>query len=152
MQNSDKSQVPLSTVGMLIYAPAAHQVLLVKSHKWNHLYTVPGGKVQLGESCLEAAIREVQEETALQVTNVHFAMLQEAIYSDQFWKKKHLIMHDFVGELLPSCDLQDVKLNDEAEEFIWVSPFEANQLNLAKETQALVQWFVINYFKHRGIT
>lgn len=39
---------PIVTVGGLIFAPDG-EILLVRSHKWNAMYTLPGGKVELGK-------------------------------------------------------------------------------------------------------
>lgn len=136
---------PISTVGMLIFSHS-HKVLLIKSHKWKNYYTVPGGKVQEGEFCKDAAIREVKEETNLEVTNIRFAMLQEGIFSEQFWKKAHLIMHDYVGELKLNFKEEDVKLNDEAEEFYWATAEEVDKLNLTRETRHLWEWSVKNHY------
>lgn len=139
MENSQEplsKNHPLSTVGMLIFSPKK-RALFVRSHKWNNLYTVPGGKIQLGESSYDAAIREVQEETDLEVVNVQFALFQECIFSDEFWKRAHLLMHDYIGELKPDFLEEDVKLNNEAEEFIWASAQQVENLPLTREARKL---------------
>jgi ADP-ribose pyrophosphatase YjhB (NUDIX family) len=142
-QNAPK-EYPLATVGMLIFSPR-RKCLLVKSHKWDDCYTVPGGKVEWGESCRDAVIREVKEETNLEVVNVQFAFVQEAIFSDQFWKKAHLIMHDYIGELQSGFSESDVQLNSEAQSFVWASPQEVAQLRLTRETAQLWEWAELNY-------
>ena len=58
---------PEPTVGALIINNKK-EILLVKSHKWlNNKYSVPGGHVEIGESFEEAIIREVKEETGLDI-------------------------------------------------------------------------------------
>lgn len=130
--------IPLVTAGALIFSPSG-KVLLVKTHKWNDLYTVPGGKVELGETCADAVVREVKEETGLEVENVRFVCYQEAIFSDQFWKPAHFVMHDFFVDLKPGVQEADVVLNDEAEEFVWVTFAEAATLPLTRETVKLLK-------------
>jgi ADP-ribose pyrophosphatase YjhB (NUDIX family) len=129
---------PLVTVGALIFS-SPEKFLLVKSHKWNGLYTLPGGKVDLGETCEKAVIREIKEETGLDVVNVRFVFWQESIFSEQFWKKAHFVMHDYFADLRPGVQEEDVVLNDEAQEFVWVTLAEAKKLHLTNETILLLQ-------------
>jgi len=140
---------PLSTVGILIFS-SFHRILLVKSHKWKNHYTVPGGKIELGERCCDAARREVKEETNLDIVNLQFALFQECVFSEEFWKKKHLIMHDFVAELKPGISEADVRLNDEAETFVWAAPEEVSKLDLTFETRQLWTWAAVHHYPEGG--
>lgn len=108
-------QFPEPTVGALIFNDR-DQLLIVKTHKWNGNYTIPGGHVEMGERLKEAVKREVWEETGLKMTQAHFLCHQQFIYDDSFWQKRHFIFFDFV------CRVEDgdVRLNEEAEEFVWV--------------------------------
>ena len=58
----------MNHVSPLIGAEAAvfrdHRLLLIKRHD-NRLWAVPGGKVDVGETLKEAAVRELNEETGL---------------------------------------------------------------------------------------
>lgn len=139
MQGSQaQKNFPVTSVGILIFSPHG-RVLLVRSHKWNNLYTLPGGKVDYGERCIDAAKREAKEETNLDVVNLKFCLFQECIFSDQFWKKNHLIMHDYRAEIGPNQTEGDVFLNDEAETFVWIDPKEAFSLPLTRETENLLR-------------
>lgn len=117
---------PEPTVGGLIVNPEG-KVLLVKSHKWFDYFTLPGGHIEIGETMQEAVKREVREEVGLDVEVVEFLTMQEAIYSKEFYKKKHFIFFDFlcrVGE-------QQVKLDqDEIQDFVWEYPGAAFNRNL----------------------
>ena len=80
---------PEPTVGALIINNKK-EILLVKSHKWlNNKYSVPGGHVEIGESFEEAIIREVKEETGLEIVPKRLFMIQECVQPKEFFKKKH---------------------------------------------------------------
>jgi ADP-ribose pyrophosphatase YjhB (NUDIX family) len=137
---SDKSY-PRSTVGGLIIAPDG-SILLVRSKKWKNLWSVPGGKVELGETLVEAFAREILEETSLKVDHVRFAIVQDCIYSHEFWDKRHFIMHDYIADLAAGYSKNDVVLNDEAEEYAWNLPEEALTMSLTQELKILINWYM----------
>ena len=43
-----------------------NEILLVK-HRHHGVYTIPGGQVEIGENLIEALIREIKEETGIDV-------------------------------------------------------------------------------------
>ncbi len=124
---------PEPTVGVFIFNPAG-ELLLLKSHKWPGHYTIPGGHVELGERIEETAIREAKEETGLDVYDLEFINFQEFIYDPSFWKPKHFIFFDYACK----TDSMDIKLNDEAEEYIWVRLEDAIHLPLDTYTRVSV--------------
>lgn len=134
---------PLVTVGALIVAPDG-QILLVRSKKWHDLYSLPGGKIEGGETRTAALCREVWEETHLKITNLRFAFVQECIFSPEFWQKRHFVMNDYIADLDPACAKDQVILNDEAYAFLWIDPQEALQLSLHQECRVLIEWYLKN--------
>lgn len=132
---------PFVAVGGLIFAPDG-TFLLVRSHKWNNLYTLAGGKVDCGEGCEKAFVREILEETGLHITNIRFAMVQDSIYNPQFIGNSHFIMIDYVADLDSSCRKEDVTLNEEAQEYLWVTPNQALTLPLSDEVRHLLHWYL----------
>ncbi len=118
-----------------------NQLLLLKSHKWSNLYVVPGGHIELGETIDQALEREVKEETNLNIDikTKKFICLWEFINEDEYLKKKHMI---FLNYLVKATSDQ-IKLNDEAEEFIWITPEEALKLPLEKYTKLTINRFLI---------
>ncbi|HEY9153454.1 MAG TPA: NUDIX domain-containing protein [Anaerolineales bacterium] len=111
---------PEPTVRILIFNPHG-ELLLTKSHKWRGKYVVPGGHIELGESAVEAAHREIREETSLEIRDLEYLSWQEFIYDEQFWKPCHFIFLNFMARM----DQGEIVLNDEAEEFIWMDPQKA---------------------------
>lgn len=132
---------PLTTVGGLIFASDG-DILLVQSQKWIGCYSLPGGKVEKGETRQEAFIREIKEETGLDLIDCFFVMTQDSIFSSQFYKPNHFIMNDFIAKMAPHHRKEDVVLNDEAEKYLWVSPEKARQMSLNKEAYVLLDWFL----------
>ena len=49
---------PEPTVGSLIINPDG-ELFLMRSHKWRGKYVIPGGHIELGESIVDAMVREV---------------------------------------------------------------------------------------------
>lgn len=139
---------PLATVGALIVAPDG-DILLVRSKKWSDLYSLPGGKIEWGETREEALRREVQEETHLQLSEVKFALVQDSIFSPAFWQKKHFVMNDFIAYLDPQCPKESVYLNEEAYAYKWIQPKEALQLPMHEECRYLIEWY-LKQKKERG--
>jgi len=137
--NEERSKMPDQifpepTVGVFIFNQAG-EMLLLKSHKWPDKYVVPGGHVELGERLEEAAIREAQEETGLDIYDLKFINFQQFIYDPSFWKRRHFIFFDFACK----TDSLKVALNDEAEEHVWVSLEEAVHLPLDSYTRTSIE-------------
>lgn len=126
---------PEPTVRILIFNPRG-ELLLTKSHKWNGKYVIPGGHIELGESAIEAAQREIREETNLEIRDLEFLSWQEFIYDEQFWKPRHFVFLNFTAKM----DGGDIVLNDEAEEFIWINPQKAlKELEIDSYTTASIR-------------
>ncbi len=133
---------PEPTVGALIFNPE-RKLLLVRSHKWRDKYVVPGGHIELGETCLEALKREVKEETGLEIHDIEYIAFQEFIFDDAFWKKRHFIFFDYACK----TDSTSIQLNDESEEYLWVSLEETAGLSIEPYTQRSIQEYLK---KHPG--
>lgn len=131
---------PITTVGVLI---VSHQnrLLFARSHKWYHKWVIPGGKVDPGETLKQTAYREVKEETGLTIEDVRFAKTCESIYSPEFFKIRHFVMHDFVAKLAKGCEEKDVVLNEEAQEYGWFTYEEAIKLDLISPGKEILNWW-----------
>lgn len=128
---------PEPTVGALIFDPDG-RLLLVRSHKWEDKYVVPGGHVELGETLEVALRREVAEETGLTVRDVAFVCMQEFIYDAAFWKPRHFIFFDYACR----TDATDVLLNDEAQAYVWATVDEALRLPIEPYTEAAIRAYL----------
>ncbi len=101
------------------------RILLIKSRKWGDQYLLPGGHVEPGETILEAAKREGEEETGLKLKPLHCVNTGELINNPTFHRKAHLIYFHILCE----AETTDVKLdNDELNDFVWIVPEVALKL------------------------
>lgn len=95
---------------------------LMKSPKWDGQWIVPGGHVEKGETMRECVVREIKEETGLDVTDVRFLGVDDGIKPSGFERDTHFIYLNFVCR---AAD-EDVELDaEEGVEFSWVDPENA---------------------------
>lgn len=125
--SEDEQKYPEPTVGALIIAPTG-QLLFVQSPKWGDLWTLPGGHVEVGELAEEAIVREVKEETGLDVMPVEMLLVQQAIFPIEFHKRKHFLFFDYLCVTQnPQVELDGLEL----QKHVWMNPNEALELNLS---------------------
>lgn len=129
-----KADRPIATVGALIHDGAGN-VLMIRTHKWSDLWGIPGGKIERGESSENALKREIREETDLEISDIRFVMNQDCIDSPEFIRPEHFILLNYLAK----ASSHDVILNDEAEDFRWVSMDDALKLKLNHATKVLLQ-------------
>ncbi len=134
-QDFAETHVPVVTVGALIFSDTG-QVLIVRTHKWSNLWGIPGGKIKWGEPSVEALRREIKEETGLEITDIEFVLIQDCIHSKEFYREAHFVLLNYTCR---SASGLEVKLNDEAREFRWLSMAEALALPLNQPTRKLIE-------------
>ena len=128
---------PKVTVGALIFNNQG-EILIGRSHKWHDKYVIPGGHIEAGETTEEAVKREVKEETNLDVEDVKFVQMQESIFSEHYYLKKHFIFLDFACK----AKNDDVKMNEEFQDFVWVTPEKALGMDTEPFTISLIQAYL----------
>ncbi|MBI1840412.1 MAG: NUDIX domain-containing protein [Verrucomicrobia bacterium] len=125
---------PVSTVGGLIF-DGAGRVLMIQTHKWSDLWGIPGGKIQFGEVAEDALVRELKEETDLDISEIRFVLVQDCIHSTEFYRDAHFVLLNYVCRLAAESP---VRLNHEAQAFRWVSLEDALAMPLNQPTRRLI--------------
>ncbi|MCH7225228.1 HAD hydrolase-like protein [Haloferula sp. A504] len=127
-------RAPVATVGALI-EDGEGRYLMVRTHKWGHRWGIPGGKIERGESSEDALRREIREETGLEIGEFRFVMVQDCIDSEEFQRPEHFLLLNYHARRRSG----EVILNDEAEEFRWVTADEAASMDLNRPTRVLLE-------------
>jgi ADP-ribose pyrophosphatase YjhB (NUDIX family) len=84
------------------------------------VYTFPGGRVEFGESLTEALIREIREETGLEIEIVGLVGYREAL-PPRTGGHGHFVILPFAARWVSG----DVTLNDELDDARWLPPERA---------------------------
>jgi len=129
-----EQKFPHPTAGALIVNPKG-KILLLKSHKWKNMFTIPGGHIELGETIEQALKREVKEETGLEISGIEFLMVQDFIFGENYCRKRHFVFINFSAKTGNAA----VKLNEEAEEYTWATPAEARKLPVEPYTMKVIE-------------
>jgi 8-oxo-dGTP diphosphatase len=84
-------------------------------------YSLPGGRVEWGETIEQAVHREVAEETGITIAIVRLAGIREVLPTAR--GGGHFVVLSFAAR----WSAGEVTLNDEHDAFQWVLPHEATQ-------------------------
>jgi len=95
------------------------RVLIVRRARPPQLYTLPGGVVETGETLLQAVVREVREETAIEIEPVALAGHREAIMRDAAGRtERHFVIMCFAARWIAG----EAVLNEELDDARWLKP------------------------------
>jgi mutator protein MutT len=111
---------PLVGVGAVIVQDG--RVLLVQrgTEPARGRWSIPGGLIDIGESLTDAVIREVREETGLQVEPIELVELLDRIHRDGDRVRYHYVIADYLcrvvgGNLQAASDAEAVRWVEHAE-------------------------------------
>jgi 8-oxo-dGTP diphosphatase len=98
----------------------------------NGFYSLPGGRVEFGETLHAALHREVAEETALQIEVVGLAGWREMV--PEISGGGHYVIMSFAAR----WSAGEPVLNDELDDFKWLSPDALGALKLTAGLQEVI--------------
>ena len=127
---------PLLGVGAIIVL--GERILLVQrcNPPLKGEWSIPGGLVETGETTREAIVREVREETGLEIEIVKLAEVFERIVRDRNSRVQyHFVLIDYLcraiaGEAHAGSDVSDVR---------WVKTDQLEKLAVAAETCEVIR-------------
>ncbi len=134
---TDREYQARPIVGIGIVVIRGDQVLLCRRGKPPNVgsWTLPGGAQDIGETCHAAARRELEEETALKVGDLHFCAYVDTIRKDDEGRVRfHYTILDFAarwegGEAVAGSDVSEVQ---------WAAMDDLGPYNLWSETHRII--------------
>ncbi|MBI1968573.1 NUDIX domain-containing protein [Candidatus Woesearchaeota archaeon] len=121
------------------------ETLLVKTHKWGGRFSIIGGKVKRNERLNDALLREVKEETGLEIK------IEESICTfDQIKNSGYYLgdTHQVFTDNVVVAQRREIALNEEAEEYRWVPPTVALQeLPLEPNARKTVELYIERHLR-----
>ena len=97
------------------------------------LWTIPGGRVEYGESLVDACRREVFEETGITVIIGQMVTIFEPVTTDF-----HYVIIDYLGAVAAGSTIEP-KAGDDAADARWVTRSELSTMALTKGLLAVVE-------------
>ena len=126
---------PYVGVGVIVFRDK--DVLLVKRNKDPNkgFWSIPGGKQIIGETLVEAAQRELVEETGVRVDSLLLVDVADSIIADAEGKiKYHYTLVDYMGHWYSG----NSRAGDDAQEVRWVHMNELNLYSLLEKTLNII--------------
>ena len=134
---------PSIIIGAFIFDDKGELFLVKSDRKWSGKYLIPGGHVEYGEKVEDTVKREVKEETNLDVKDMQFLGFSEIINPEEFHdQSRHFVALNFKC----SAKNEDVILNEEAEEYLWVSLDKVLDLDLNSSTRLQIGKIINNNY------
>lgn len=125
-----KEKRPRLVVSVLVEKDSKYLLIKEALEDGKEYWIIPGGGVDFGESLEQAALREIKEETGLEVTDLKYLAYKEAIFPDNNY---HTVIFFFEGE----TKSEDVTLEDKILEAKFFTKEEFKDLNLVDSAKWL---------------
>lgn len=127
---------PIIGVGAVIIKDGKILLEKRKNEPGKGKWSIPGGLVELGESVEQTVIREVKEETGLEVEKPeHIDVVDNVVRDDNSEIKYHFVIIDYFVKLKGGT----MKATSDAEELRWVTFDEVEKYDLTITFRAFFQ-------------
>jgi 8-oxo-dGTP diphosphatase len=120
-------ETPIAAVGAVVFKEG--KILAIKrgQEPSKGLWSIPGGRIELGETAQEAARREVREECSIEVQIERVLDSANNIIRDENGRIRY---HFVIIDLLARYVSGEIKAESDAIECTWVTPREMAELDL----------------------
>lgn len=133
----ENKKYPRVATGAYIFNKEGKLFLMRGKNKFNNVWYIPGGHVNWGESAEECVIREIKEETGLDIKDVKFLRMVEFIFEKSYSTDKHFVSFNYTA-YTDAPDDAVILDNREATEYQWIDLASAVKLpdieNITRET------------------
>ncbi|MDJ0274725.1 MAG: NUDIX hydrolase [Nitrososphaerota archaeon] len=134
---------PIPAVGLFVVKDG--RVLLVRrgNEPGRGKWSLPGGRVRFGERSEDAAVREMREETGLEVR-----LRRVVDVVDVFWRGpegellEHFVIVDFEAEVVGG----ELRASDDAIDARWFSPEELEGIEMTDSTKEFLERHFLGRF------
>jgi mutator protein MutT len=127
---------PVVGVGAVVICDGKILLEKRKNEPGKGKWSIPGGLVDLGESVEQTVIREVREETGLEVEKPeHIDVVDNVVRDDNGEIKYHFVIIDYFVKLKGGT----LKAMSDAEELRWVTFDEVEKYDLTKTFREFFQ-------------
>jgi 8-oxo-dGTP diphosphatase len=132
----EPAQSPIAGVGAVITNSTGELLLIRRGHppragQWS----IPGGKVEWGETIREALLREILEETGLTIEIERLIDVVDLVMRDESGHiAGHYVLIDFKAAYIEG----ELRAGSDAEEARWVDPAALDQYALWDETRRVI--------------
>ena len=97
-------------------------------------YTFPGGHIEIGESVVDAVIREMKEETGLTIRNPKLCGVKQfPIYDGDYSKGRYVVF------LFETTEFSGEVVSSEEGTMHWIDKSELDQMNLVDDFAELLE-------------
>ena len=113
------------------------QAIIIKraNDPYKGQWSIPGGRVELGESLADAVRREMREETGLDVQVGPLLEVFERIHRDDAGVRYHFVIIDY----LCSCVGGTLRAGDDAADAVWVTSEELDRCDIRESAVTVIR-------------
>lgn len=120
-------------LALVVLIDSATGDVLFGLNTWRREYELPGGIVESGETFIEAARRELEEETALRVENLDLLGYARFALTNPHREELGAV---FCAEVTG----QQASASEEMQHFVWRKPLTPSELAISALDDAIASW------------